>query len=409
MTNDLSLISITQAEQLIGDALSALPAVPVPLAQAAGRVLRQEVVAERDQPPFDRVMMDGIAIDSSAIAAGLRQFTLAGTQSAGDIPLVLPNNHSCIEIMTGAVLPIGCDAVIPVERISISADQAILEDGLQVGRGQHIHPQGSDYLQAASLLAAGCLIRAPEQAVLASSGVTEVLVSPLLTAGIISPGNELVQPGEPIAAHQIWRSNDLAVAAALASRGDLSTICYPVADDRDKVAAQIKTVLAENDCLILCGAVSKGKYDFVPAVLAECGVQKVFHRVAQRPGKPLWFGVSANGKPVFALPGNPVSVLACTARYVVPALDILRAAKNLTRYQIPLSKAIDFDSALGWLLAVHLTVSEDGELAAVPQLTNTSGDFAGLSGADGIVELPAAQQHFPAGYRAAFYPWGGAV
>ncbi|MCF6225118.1 MAG: molybdopterin molybdotransferase MoeA [Xanthomonadales bacterium] len=409
MTDNFPLISITQAEVLIRDALSALPAVRVPLAQAAGRVLQQEVLAERDQPPFDRVMMDGIAVDSTAASAGLNQFRLAGTQSAGDIPLVLPDNHSCIEIMTGAVLPTGCDAVIPIERISISGNQATLEEDLQLAPGQHIHPQGSDYRQAARLLEAGVLIRAPELAVLASSGITEVLVSPVLSAGVISPGNELIQPGEAIKAHQIRRSNDLAVAAALESRGDLNAVRYPAADDRDKVAAQVKTVLAENDCLIICGAVSKGKYDFVPAVLAECGVKKIFHRVAQRPGKPFWFGISANGKPVFALPGNPVSVLACTARYVVPALDVLRAAKNLTAYQLPLSTAIEAKTALGWLLAVHITVSGDGELTAVPQPTNTSGDFAGLSGADGIVELPAAQQYFPVGYRAAFYPWGGAV
>jgi len=409
MTDNSPLTSTAQAEQLIANALSALPAVRVSLAQAAGRVLRQEVVAERDQPPFDRVMMDGIAIDSTAITSGISQFTLSGTQSAGEIPQVLRDKNCCIEIMTGAVLPIGSDAVIPVEKISIHAGQVSLKQGLQVQRGQYIHPRGSDYPQAEKLLSPGVLIRAPELAVLASSGVTQVMVSPTLSAGIISPGNELVQPGVPIKAHQIRRSNDQAVAAAIESRGDLNTVCYPAVDDRDTVAAQIKTILAENDCLILCGAVSKGKYDFVPAVLAECGVKKVFHGVAQRPGKPFWFGISANGKPVFALPGNPVSVLACTARFVVPALDIMRAAKNLRHYQLPLSTTVEFGPALSWLLAVQLKVNGDGELIAVPQPTNTSGDFAGLSGADGIIELPADQQQFSTGYRAVFYPWGGAV
>jgi len=409
MTTDEPLISIARAESFIRDSLSAMPSTRVPLAQAAGRVLREPVIAERQQPPFDRVMMDGIAIDSTAVDAGVRSFTIAGTQAAGQAPQVLVDNSSCIEIMTGAVLPTGCNAVVPVERISITNGCAVLEEGLSVSSGQHIHPRGSDYPREKVLLEPGVLIRAPEVAVIASAGMADVCVSSRFSAGIISPGDELVQPGQAIENHQIRRSNDQAVAAALESRGDLSANCYPVVDDPEKVAAQIKTVLEEDDLLVLCGAVSKGKFDFVPAVLADCGVKKIFHRIAQRPGKPFWFGIAANGKPVFALPGNPVSVLACAARYLLPALDILRGADNSPPYRLPLAHSVDFHPALGWLLAVQLVSNENAELTAIPQPTNTSGDFAGLSGSDGIIELPADQQHFPSGYRALFYPWGGAV
>ncbi len=407
MKPEQPLISIQQAEVLIQESLHPLTPACVPLAQAANRVLREAVIAERQQPPFDRVMMDGIAIDSTAVDEGHSAFTIAGTQAAGQAPMALPAKTSCIEIMTGAVLPVGCDCVIPVERISIQEGKAILEEGLLVNSRQHIHPQGSDYPKAKILLHAGGLIRPPEVAVIASSGMAEVQVSPLLSAGIISPGDELIQPGEPIAEHQIRRSNDVAVAAAIECRGDLTAHCYPVADNPDVVATHIKKVLAENDVLILCGAVSKGKFDFVPDVLVDCGVKKVFHRIAQRPGKPFWFGVAANGKPVFALPGNPVSVLACTARYLQFAIDILRGSISSSGHRLPLAQALEFKPPLGWLLAVHLDTGPSGELQAIPQITNTSGDFAGLSGADGIVELPAHQQQFPAGYRAQFYPWGG--
>ena len=403
------LISIEQAESLIRDSLTAMPPVRVPLARSAGRILREPVIAERQQPPFDRVMMDGIAIDSTASDEGIREFVLGGVQAAGQGPLMLSDKTACIEIMTGAVLPTGCDAVIPVERISVIDGSAILEEGLVVTSGQHIHPRGSDYPRAKVLLEPGILIRAPEVAVIASAGMAEVLVSSKLSAGIISPGDELIQPGLPIEDHQIRRSNDQAIAAGLERRGDLEAHCYPLVDDPEQVAAHIKKALEEDDLLVLCGAVSMGKFDFVPEVLAACGVKKIFHRIAQRPGKPFWYGVAANGKPVFALPGNPVSVLACTARYVLPAIDILRGAQNLPIYQLPLSMPLDFRPALGWLLAVQLAVSEKGELTAVPQPTNTSGDFAGLSGSDGIVELAADQQHFSTGYRVPFYPWGGVV
>ena len=407
MASQSDLISTTKAQDLISAALGPLPASCLPLAQAGGRVLREPVIAEREQPPFNRVMMDGIAINTQAYAAGLREYPIEATQAAGQPPHDLQNPNACIEIMTGAVLPPTCDTVIPVERISVANGIASLENGYTLTSGQHIHRQGSDYPEGKTLLQAGVIIRAPEMAVIASAGMAQVHTSPQLSAGIISLGDELIQPGQPIEHHQIRRSNDFAVAAAIESRGDLKAHCHPVADNANVVIEQINKSLAEDDLLILCGGVSKGKFDFVPDVLAACGVKKIFHRIAQRPGKPFWFGLAANGKPVFALPGNPVSVLACAARYVLPALEILRGAENPQQQKLPLASAIEFEPPMAWLLAVKLELNHAGELVAKPQLTNTSGDFAGLSGSDGIVELPAGQIKFPAGYRATYYPWGG--
>lgn len=409
ITMEQALIRIDQAEAFIHESIRAIAPCRIPLALCAGRVLRERVIATRQQPPFDRVMMDGIAINSADFIAGIREFLIIGTQAAGQTPLQLSGSASCIEIMTGAVLPIDCDAVIPVERISIIDGRATLEQGLEVSSGQHIHRQGSDYLAGKVLLNSGVLIRAPEVAVIASAGLAEVLVSPELSAGIISLGDELIQPGEPISAHQIHRSNDLAVAASLVNRGDLNAHCFPVADDPEKVAVQIEKVLAIDDFLVLCGGVSKGKFDFVPGLLTDLGVRRVFHGIAQRPGKPFWFGIASNGKPVFALPGNPVSVLACVARYLLPAVDQLR---GLTRQEVkkyPLAEAVESPSSKGWLLAVQLVLGDRGELMAAPRVTNTSGDFAGLAGTDGIIELPGDLPHFPAGYMADFYSWDGVL
>ena len=401
-----TLISIEQAEAYMREYLTTIAAARKPLAQCGGRVLREVVIAERQQPPFDRVMMDGIAINSGDFAAGMREFTIIGTQAAGQKPIQLEGEGSCIEIMTGAVLPIACDAVIPVERISVNNSRAMVEDDLEVCAGQYIHAQGSDYPAEQVLLNPGVQIQAPEMAIIASAGLAEVLVSPDLSCGIISLGDELITPGAPVADHQIRRSNDFAVAAALAARGDVFTHCYPVADKPKDVAEKVEKVLTENDFLVLCGGVSKGKFDFVPALLADLGVNKVFHGIAQRPGKPFWFGVASNGKPVFALPGNPVSVLACAARYLLPAIDSLRGLNGHSVSKFALADAVDSPAAMGWLLAVQLVAADDGSLVAKPCFTNTSGDFAGLAGAAGIVELPANQQHFPAGYKAGFYSWG---
>jgi len=165
--------------------------------------------------------------------------------------------------------------------------------------------------------------------------------------------------------------------------------------------------LEENQVLILSGGVSKGKFDFVPGILEELGVAKHVHRVAQRPGKPMWFGTRGKDRMVFALPGNPVSTLVCLHRYVLPAISLAMGATPRPPRQVRLAEAITFGSKLTCFLPVTLTSDSDGQLLGVPRQTNTSGDFASLAGTDGFVELAAGDSEFPAGHVADFYPWAG--
>src|SRR5512147_2207226 len=314
----MSLLTPAQAETLIEQHLACLPIEPLPLARAAGAVLRENIYAERDQPPFDRVAMDGIALSSGAVGNGGR-LRVAAQQAAGDPPLTLDDPSTCIEIMTGAMLPRGCDAVVPVEQVERHGDIA------EIGRKPvlpwaNVHRRGSDCRQGALLLAAGTRLSPPEVAIAAGAGMARLRVSAQPMIVVISTGNELVEPGELIAPHQVRRSNAYGITASLREHGFTRVADDHVRDDEAELTERLGFHLHTHDVLILSGGVSMGRMDLVPKVLDKLGVSLVFHHVAQRPGKPMWFGVSQAGPAVFALPGNPVSTLVCLSRYVLPAL-----------------------------------------------------------------------------------------
>jgi molybdopterin molybdotransferase len=175
-------------------------------------------------------------------------------------------------------------------------------------------------------------------------------------------------------------------------------------DDATRLAVEIRKLHQQHDVLILSGGVSMGKYDYVPQILNELGVELVFHKILQRPGLPMWFGVSGTNKPVFALPGNPVSSLVCLVRYVAPA--ILKAmGESTAQPRVQLAETVKFTPDLTCFMPVKLEFDELGQLHAVPKPTNTSGDFVSLAGTDGIVELERARSDFPQNYAAPFYHW----
>ena len=398
------MISAGEAEALIRARMPRFAAEARPLDRAAGAVLRQRIGAERDQPPFDRVSMDGIAIRYADFVRGTRRFTVAGLQAAGMAPLTLERDDACIEVMTGAVLPAGCDTVIAVEQTRRDGTQRVIDPGHQPQHGQFIHRRGSDCRAGDTLLDDGHLLRAPELAVLAANGYASVAVARMPGVAILATGDELVAVDAPVAAWQIRRSNDYALAAMLGRRGLHDVLLEHVADDRATLHAAIARQLRTREVLILTGGVSMGQRDYVPEVLRELGVQRVFHKIAQRPGKPMWFGIGAHGQAVFALPGNPVSALVCGARYVLPALfEAMGHAAPPAR--VALAAPVDGAGTLTWLVPVRLQQAAAGGHTAVLMPPPTSGDFSALVHTDGLVELPAGQTHFPAGYVAAYYPW----
>jgi len=400
------MLTPDEAERLMLENLVAFPAENCPLAEAQGRILRGELCADRDQPPFDRVTLDGYALRTAALMAGCSTFRIEGTQAAGMRPFVLgPAAEACIEIMTGAVLPVGADAVVPYEDTVRDGSVIKISPGVNAPAGHGVHRRGSDHRVGDLMVRSGTRITGREIAVAASVGSATLTVARLPKIAVVATGDELVEVGDAVAPHQIRRSNDHALRAALALAGFPRVERFHLRDMRHEIEHMLWHIIAEFDVVLITGGVSKGKFDFLPAELDAQGVKKIFHGVAQRPGKPFWFGVNPEGKPVFALPGNPVSAYTCLHRYVLPALAHASGSPLVVPRHVMLAAPVTFRSKLAYLLPVKLASNARAELLATPDPSNTSGDFAGLVGTDGFVELPAGQNEFPAGYVAPFWAW----
>jgi molybdopterin molybdotransferase len=399
------VLTPAEADLLIGQHLQCLPIESLPLAQCAGTVLRENIYAERDQPPFDRVAMDGVALDSQTVGAATRSFRVQATQAAGDPPLTLAAPGDCIEVMTGAVLPVGCDCVIPVEELSVARGQVTLAPGARAEPWQNVHRRGSDTRQGTLLLSSGVRLRAPEIAITASAGMARIRVSSQPMLAVISTGNELVEPGEPVLAHQVRRSNAYAIVSALRERGFQRVADDHIQDDSQELRERLRFHLETHDVLVLSGGVSMGRFDLVPKVLEELGVRAIFHKVAQRPGKPLWFGVAPSGAAVFGLPGNPVSTLVCLIRYVLPALCGSLGQNPPPAERIALAAPVTVTPPLAHFLPVRFEQDDWGRTWAVPAPTNGSGDFTALAGTGGFVELPPGPNTYPKGFVTRVYRW----
>ncbi|MCB1625758.1 MAG: molybdopterin molybdotransferase MoeA [Pseudomonadales bacterium] len=399
------MLTPAEAESLIGQHLAALPIESLPLSQAVGAILRENIYGERDAPPFDRVAMDGVAVRSEVIARGVRRLTVQGMQPAGATPMTLGSETNCIEIMTGAMLPSGCDAVIPVEQISVADGIATLAPDVKIEAYRNVHRRGSDARQGALLLSTGACLNPPDIAVAASAGMARVRISAQPAIVVISTGDELVEPGESILPYQVRRSNVYGVVAALKARGFTRVADDHVNDDADEIERRLRQHLATHDTVILSGGVSMGQLDLVPQVLERLGVRQIVHKIAQRPGKPMWFGVAPSGAAVFALPGNPVSTLVCLGRYVVPALNRAMGASERAPERLALLQAVETRNALTFFLPVQLQTDGWGRTWAQPRPTNGSGDFTALAGTDGFVELPPGPAELPKGFVATLYRW----
>lgn len=397
------LLTVADAEQLIRLAMPVFGTESVALDAAAGRVLRQVVRAERDQPPFDRVMMDGIAIAMGG--GGRRRFRQSGLQLAGMTQQTLDDTDTCIEVTTGAMLPRGCDTVVPVEQTRRDGEHYLLAESYAPAVGQFVHPRGSDCRSGDVLLDPGMRLCGPEIAVLAANGVAEVEVATMPSVTIVATGDELAGVDQPLLEGQIRGSNDRALAAALRVRGFDDIQLARVADDLAATTATLAELLRTRQVLVLSGGVSVGQRDYVPEALRMLDVRQVLHRIAQRPGKPMWFGIGPQGQVVFALPGNPVSALVCAVRYLLPALQSATGLAAELPMQVCLESAVDTSPALTFFVPVRVHHDSTGRAMATPLPPGTSGDFSSLPRTHGFVELPPGLAIAPAGTIATFYRW----
>ena len=365
----------------------------VGLLQARGRVLATEVVADRDFPPFHRVMMDGIAISAKAFEEGRRTFRIGQVQPAGHAPQPLEDATACVEVMTGSCLPPGTDLIIPYEDCTVTEGVATVHPG-SVRQRQHIHLQAADGSTGDVLLSAGTRITAAMIGTMATVGMDKVTVRRLPRTAVCSTGDELVPITAQPLPHQIRRSNSYMLAAALAEAG-IAADLFHLPDDRVTMHRQLAGMLGQYDVILFSGAVSKGKYDFLPAVLEDLGMRKVFHRVAQKPGKPLLFGTFREGPVVFGLPGNPVSTMVCYKIFFQPWLQACLQCKGEV-YEAQLTDEVEFSPALSYHLLVRLQTVR-GVLLATPCSRGNSGDMPALQRADAILSLPPDRSIFSPG------------
>ncbi len=390
------MITVEQAEQLILENTITVPSERISINDALGKVLAEDLCADRDFPPFNRVTMDGIAIQFAQLEAGKTTFEIETTAAAGNPQKTLQNPENCMEVMTGAMIPLGTDAVIRYEDIEIKdkiARITIDTNGIKVK--QNIHPQGSDRKMGDVIVPKGRKLSPAEIGVAATIGKHEILVQRKLRAVVISTGEEIVSITEMPLPHQIRTSNGYALQACLKNWG-LETENILLPDNQAIIESKIAEFIETFDVLILSGGVSAGKFDFVPQALENQGVKKLFHKVSQRPGKPFWFGKSANGTAVFALPGNPVSTFMCLNRYFKKWLDASQGIEN-QQIMAELSEGFTFKPELTFFLQVKLSYTLTGKILATPVEGHGSGDLANLVEADAFLELPLERSLFKKG------------
>ncbi len=397
------MITVAEAEKIILAETREYGSELVDFRNAAGRILAEDIVADRDLPPCNRVTMDGIAIRYAAFETGIRSFSVKATQAAGDATIEIQNDE-CIEIMTGAALPDSADTVIRYEDVTIENGIAAVTIDT-VKQGQNIHYKGRDKKKGDVVLRSGTRIDASVISMAASVGKYIIPAKHLPLVGIISTGSELVDAGSEPEAHQIRSSNSYTISAVLEQYGINADLMH-LPDDKETTEQQLSQCLEKYDVLILSGGVSMGKYDYVPEVLEDLKVEKLFHKVKQRPGKPFWFGRHASGVLVFAFPGNPVSAFMCLHRYLVPWLEMnLKAKSSMQKAYAVLDRDVTFTAPLQYFMQVELRLNEQGQLTAIPVEGNGSGDFANLVDSDAFMELPLEQTNFKKGEAYRVWPF----
>jgi molybdopterin molybdotransferase len=387
------LIKVEDALEIILDSTEDFGVESVALEESLGRVLKEPIRADRDLPPFNRVSMDGIAIRYEAFDEGRRKFRIEGIQAAGSPQLELRSQDACLEVMTGGVLPVNADVVVPYEMVSIENEFATVNVENVVSM-QNVHLKGLDRKENELLVEQNRVISPAEIGVLATVGIPEVRVARLPRTAIVSTGDELVDVDQTPLPHQIRTSNVHSLTALIEPLG-IHPDLFHLTDDPVELKKKISGLLSNYDVLMFSGAVSKGKFDYLPQILDELRVKKLFHRVRQRPGKPFWFG-KREGVTVFAYPGNPVSTFVSCAYYFIPWLRKSIGLPEAPENYAVLERDFDFKPVLTYFLQVKL-VNRRGTVYAIPEAGNGSGDLANLTLNDAFLKLDAERDQFKKG------------
>jgi len=390
---DNRLIDPDEALRLVLHAAQRRRPRPMPPVEACGLQLAESIRADRDYPPFDRAVMDGVAVRTCDAGTTV---TVAGEVAAGDYVTTEVVPGSCLEIMTGAACPVGAEAIVPKEEIHRDVDRTTLPH--EIEPGQYIAPKGCECRQGTTVLQTGRTVTPLAVAVMASFGVESVEVIPRPSMGVITTGGELIPPGREPAPAQIRDSNGPMLVAMARDMGVDRPPHLHAEDCIEAIVSALKEV-ADRDVIVLTGGVSVGTYDLVPAALEAYGAEQVFHKVTQKPGKPLL--VAKKGQQLlFGLPGNPLAVHLCFYRYVAAAIRAMEG-KPPTREPIAgrLAEPIEPKTSRTFFVPAHADRAEgDAPRWRIHPLPGvSSADVFTSSQANCYARVPPGTAAIPAG------------
>jgi len=387
-----ALITIAEARRLVLDAAEPLGVEMVAIADARDRVLADDVAAAGDVPPFPCSAMDGYAV---APGDANRRLAVVAESRAG-APSARPlGEHQAIRISTGGAIPTGATAVIPQENVEVEGDSIVTRTVVRTG--DHIRDRGEDMRAGSTVLRAGRALGAAELGAAVAAGVGALTVARRPKVQVLSTGDELRAPGEPLGPGEIHNSNGPMLVALAAHQGAVTAPPGRLPDDRAATEQGLSRALQNADVVIVSGGVSVGPHDHVKPALSDLGVEQVFWRVALQPGKPTWFG-RRGATLVFGLPGNPVSAVVTFSLFVRPALAVLqgRAEERPLDVEAVLARPVRRNPDREQALRVRL-VRRNGRLMATPNGPQGSHIVTSLLGADALALVPAGEGELPAG------------
>ncbi len=336
-----TLISVEYARKLICDNIVPLSAVTLALEETNQLILAEAIIANMDMPAFPQSNMDGYAFEYQE---GKTKYILTGEVAAGADQPFRFEKGSAIRIFTGAPIPAGADTVLMQEKAKVESGYLILpETGIQ--QGDHVRSVGADIKMGHQVLPSQTTVTPAIIGLLASIGIHQLPVYPMPKIGILVTGNELQKPGMPLGYGQVYESNSYTLAAALNQLQIKDITIVAAKDDLSQLTTQLNHLLELSDMVLITGGVSVGDYDFTLQAMKQSGVTTIFHKVKQKPGKPLLFGKKGN-QIVFGLPGNPASVLSCFYEYVLPAIGLL-SQRNIALKKLEVPLAHDFKKTEG--------------------------------------------------------------
>ncbi len=394
------LLSIDEALARVLAQVRPLESEPVSVAEAAGRVLAEDVAALIDLPPFPSSAMDGFAIRAEDVPGELPVVFRIAAGVPAERPL---EAGEAMQISTGGTVPAGANAVVPIENV-VENDNSVQVPN-PVDAGAHIRPTGGDVRAGEALLAAGTVLGAAQIGALAAAGVAEVSCSRRPRVVVLSTGTELRAPGEALGPGQIYESNGPMLAAAFEAAGALVDRIGPVADDEEEHRRALEWGL-EADVLVTSGGVSVGPHDLVRRILGELGVEEDFWRVAVKPGKPLAFA-TRGATLVFGLPGNPVSALVGVELFVRPALRALQgdSSPGPNYATARLAASVRRNAARDELVRAR-TARDADETVLEPVSGQESHMIARAAAADALVLVLAGEGEVAAGELVRYLPLG---